>query len=246
MPNFYKSIFFLFILISQTSCAERVQPEPTYTKITPELITINTDQFSPHKLTYKKLGNEMNYVVSKTRNSNHEFWKVEIYFGSDLSSKPDTIWLDNESFAFRRRLLSMPDYTIDVSMNDQLFSGELTPTENSTYTLSTYNKIYPHDAFEPAIINYAIAALPLKLGYSASIPVFDLNNGSDIFWSNIKVMAEETITIDKIPYDCWKVESDGIRNKTIWISKQHLFAVKMKTSGNAGAWEVVPSSITFN
>lgn len=183
----------------------------------------------------------MSYEMSET----DQGWLVAVAFNPGPDSKPDQMWLDKASLAFRKRYLPLKDYTIDVSMKDGLFSGNLAPSQGSDYTAVVYNKSYDHDAFEPAIINYAIAGLPLARGYTASIPVFDLNNGSQMFWSNIKVIGEEMVQIDDAEFDCWKVNSDGIRNKTLWISKQDLIAVKMVTKGNAGSWKLVPSSLKF-
>jgi hypothetical protein len=229
-----------------TACAKGEPPAPIFTKTLPEQAATAANRLKPHTLRYEKLGNIMNYKVLEDEYRDMPSWLVEIDFDQDPESKPDQIWLDQTTLAFRGRLLKLKDYTIEVSMISGLFSGKLAPTEGSKYTPVIYNKQYKHDLFEPAIINYAIAALPLALGYTASIPVIDLNNGSQQFWSNIKVLSEEKVEIGGIEFDCWKVESNGIRKKTIWVSKKDSITVKMETKGNSGAWKVVPSSIMLD
>lgn len=234
------------MIISITACAKSEPPHATFEKVLPSAKTLSSSHLRPHDLQYEKMGMVMSYSVRRDNTSvEQETRLITIAFDHTPNAEPDRIWIDSSSLAFRKRLLVLKDYTIDVSMLANQFSGKLTPSEGSSYTPVVYNKEYAHDAFEPAIINYAIAALPLAIGYQASIPVFDLNNGSQMFWSNITVLAEEIVEIEGARFSCWKVESNGIRDKTLWISKDNGLAVKMKTKGNAGAWKIKPSSIVY-
>lgn len=247
--TFFKTqaMIMLFVLIlSITSCARGGPPDPIYQKIKPGDTSIQSERISAHRIQYKKSTVSMNYTMVAVEQKGIPLWQIDIDFNSGASSKPDRIWFDTRTLAFRGRLLPLADYTIDVKMDEGLFSGNLTPTDGSDYSPIQYNKTYPHDAFEPAIINYFIGALPLQVGYTASIPVFDLNNGSQMLWSNISVVDEEIVTIDGQTFDTWKVISDGIKKKTIWVSKQYPFAIKMQTSGNFGSWLIVPSSIELS
>ncbi len=235
----------LLIAITLSSCASRTPPEPIFQKVIPGNADINSERMQAHSIRYQKSSWSMDYQITATEKDNLQLWRADIYFNRQADSKPDSIWYDRQTLAFRGRLLPLQDYTIDVSMRDGLFSGTLSPAEGSDYSAVDYHKIYPHDAFEPAIINYFIAALPLSTGYTASIPVFDLNNGSQMFWSNIEVLGEEMVAIGDQSFDTWKVVSNGIKKKTIWISKQYPFAIKMQTSGNPGSWLIVPDSISL-
>ncbi len=236
-------VLLLLTLITASSCATGAPPEPIYDKVIPGDASINAGRMQAHSIRYEKSSWSMDYVIEPAEKDGLSLWHAAIYFNREADTKPDSIWFDHTTLAFRSRLLPLQDYTIDVNMQNGLFSGILKPAEGSDYSPVDYHKTYPHDAFEPAIINYFIAALPLEIGYTASIPVFDLNNGSQMFWSNVQVVAEEVLNVDGHSFDTWKVVSDGIKKKTIWISKQFPFAIKMQTSGNSGSWMVVPDSI---
>ena len=132
--------------------------------------------------------------------------------------------------------LEAQDYTVDVHFADNRIGGELTPTTGSDYSPVTYDKTYPHGGFEPAIMNYWITALPLQDGFTASLPIFDLSNGSEMFWANIEVVGRETLEIGDRTYDTWKVESHGMREKTIWVSTTTPYAIKMITQGSLRPW----------
>ena len=131
----------------------------------------------------------------------------------------------------------MKAYVLDIKFDENRLTGSLEPTPGSDYKPVTYDKSYPHNAFEPAVINYFIAALPLTKGYKASIPVFDLNNGSEMFWTNIEVVGREKVKVGGKVYETWKVESHGIKEKTVWIAEDVPYAIKMKTKGSWGTWE---------
>jgi hypothetical protein len=123
----------------------------------------------------------------------------------------------------------MPAYTVDVRFSEEHFTGTLVPAPGSEYEPVTYDKTYSHGGFEPAIINYFIPALPLAEEYTASLPIFDLNRGSEMFWANIDVLGRETLEIDGREYDTWKVESRGVREKTIWVTTSEPYAITMIT-----------------
>lgn len=226
-----------------SACSQAVPEVAEFDKWLPGNPATSARFMQAHEVFYEKAGYRMRYVVTPDTYRGQKAWKFEIYFlgsGSDLlkSGVPDTIYLGRDNLAFLGRLLAMPQYTIDVFFAENTFSGALTPSTDSDYRAVTYNKAYPHGAFEPAIINYAIASLPLSVGFTASVPVFDLNNGSAMFWSNIKVTGKEIVSVDGEEYLSYKVESRGIKHKTLWIVPELPFAVKMETQGSLGTWQV--------
>ena len=227
-------------------CSAAQPPTPLYSKVTPAHPSVSAAGLIGHQLTYEKAGYTMRYAMAAGEYTGKPVWQLDVFFNPTPGSAPDTLYLDRKTLAFVGRHLAMQDYSIKVHYEAGHFSGELTPTAGSSFTPVVYDKVYPHGAFEPAVINYAIAALPLAEGYRASIPVFDLNDGSQMFWSNVDVQGSEKLSIDGQEFDTWKVRSAGIRNKTLWISKQHGVAVKMITEGNPGAWYLVPSSIQWS
>ncbi len=182
----------------------------------------------------------MTYIMKEVEKNGQEAYELAVYYNVDESTgTPDLMYFDRTTLGYIGRKMEMQAYTLEVNFANKNFSGTLTPTANSEYSPRTYNKDYPHNGFEPAIINYFIAALPLKEGYKASLPVFDLNNGSEMYWSNIEVLKRETIKLNSKSYDTWKVLSKGIKEKTIWVTTTEPYAIKMKTKGAGGTWLVI-------
>ena len=231
----------LLALLLVCSCSNTIGPIAVYQKVLPGDPVLNPSRITPHTIRYQKVGNSMEYEVNNVVYNGRQALEFNVYFGgkSPTNSTPDRMYADIETLAYRGRLLTLKDYIIDVKVNDQHFTGSLTPQGDGGYTPVVYNKRYPHDGFEPAIINYFIAALPLKVGYKASIPVFDLNKGSQMLWSNIEVLDKEIIELNDKQYETWKVVSDGIKKKTLWISTTLPYAIRMETDGSFGAWELV-------
>lgn len=235
------NILSVLVLALLVSCGAKAQkPDPIYQKVLPGDVNLVSDRISPHKVTYKKGKGAMIYDMHKVSKLGREVYELAIYFG-DESATPDLIYMDINSLGFAGRRLQMDKagYTLDLQFAKNTMKGALTPHEGSKYEHREYNKVHPHEAFEPAVINYAITALPLEVGYTASIPTMDLNNGSEIIWANIKVEKREKVTIGSKTFDTWKVTSNGIRKKTLWVTTTEPYVIKMKTKGNPGTWEVV-------
>ncbi|MEP5611094.1 MAG: DUF3108 domain-containing protein [Cyclobacteriaceae bacterium] len=237
--KYYLNIL-LLILFGCTS-AQKPPTDPSFQKVIPGADAMNASIIKPHKVRYKKIGGEMIYDLQKVERKGKEVYRLYVYF-NDENGAPDIMYFDVETLGYLGRTLGSGEdskYLLDVDFQDGKFTGDLIPKNDSGYTPRTYDKTYPHGAFEPAVINYFISALPLKKGYKASIPVFDLNDGSQMYWSNIEVLKKETIKANGKSYDTWKVLSKGIREKTIWVTETHPYAIKMKTKGNPGTWLVI-------
>lgn len=233
------SLLLVLLVLFQYSCSKAQSPEPIYQKVLPKDGIMDASRIKPHKVKYKKTGGKMTYDLHLGNRQGKEAYELFIYFNSDESGTPDKIYFDLKTLGYLGRRLEMKAYTVDVSMDENgQFSGDLTPAKDSDYTPRAYDKTHPHGAFEPAVINYFISALPLKEGYKASIPCMDLNNGSEIHWANIEVVKKEMVKINGKSYETWKVESHGIRKKTIWVSTTEPYFIKMKTKGNPGTWKL--------
>ena len=233
--NFTMKYVFLLLSGIIISCSKAQPPEPIYQKILPGDPALDVGFLKPHKVKYKKKGAEMLYDMHTERFQDEERYELFVSFNRGEGEIPDKMYIDMQTLGFAGRRMSMPDYTLEVAMaDDNAFTGNLEPTEGSSYSPILYDKDHPHGAFEPAVLNYFLAALPLKAGYTASIPCMDLNQGSQILWANIEVEGEEELTIDGKTYQTWKVVSDGIRKKTFWLSKEVPYFIKMKTKGTSG------------
>lgn len=215
-------------------------PDPIYTKVVPGDESTRPEMIKPHKVRYEKIGNSMRYDMKTIERNGRQVYELEIFF-NDNEAPTDRMFFDMETGAFAGRYLNAEGagYTLDLDFADNRMTGALSPHEGPEYTYREYDKTHPHAAFEPAVINYAISVLPLEKGYTASIPTMDLNNGSEIIWANIKVEGRETITIDGKEFDTWKVVSNGIRNKVVWVSTTEPYAIQMITKGNPGTWKLV-------
>lgn len=241
MKNQIKTMTCLFIVLLYSCSAKAQNPDPIYQKVIPGDASLQFNRIIPHVVKYKK-GKKvgMYYDMHITEKWGKEVYELAIRFG-DENATPDLIYIDTKTLGFAGRRLQMDraGYTIDLRLENNHMKGALEPHEGSKYEYQEYDKKHPHGAFEPAVINYAITALPLKEGYTASIPTMDLNNGSQIIWANIKVEKRETIKVGDKSYDTWKVSSKGARDKTVWVSTEVPYVIKMTTKGNPGAWEVV-------
>jgi len=229
----------LFLLATNSSFGQN-SPEPIFQKILPGDPTLSSERMAPHHVRYRKFGGSMQYDVELVELNDAEVFRVNVDINQNDSLPPDSMYFDTETLEYVGRYLELSNYTIDVRVSGGHFSGLLIPADGSDMTPVVYDKNYPHGAFEPAIINYFISALPLAEGYTASIPVFDLNNGSQMLWSNIEVLGKEVLRIKGREYETWKVQSDGIRQKTIWVSTTEPYAIRMKTKGMFGTWEISP------
>ncbi len=233
----------VLVTLTLSACAGSQTPpptEPAFQRVVPGDGSLIPERIKAHRVTYEKPGSSMLYVMENSEKDGVEIFELDIYFGADESRTPDRILIDKETLGYAGRILKFDAYSIEVEFKDGVFQGDLTPTADSDYNPVVYNKEYLHNAFEPAVINYFITALPLKEGYKASIPVFDLNNGSQMFWSNIEVLGRENIKVGNKTYDTWKVLSKGIREKTVWVSEDHPYAIQFKTKGaGPGTWKMV-------
>ena len=229
------------LIITMTACGKERHPGALYQKIYPKDLVDHVAIIKPHKIRYEKSGGFMIYDLQTVNRGGRDVYRLNVYYNVDENHAPDTMFFDVQTLGYLGRILGSgkdSKYLIDVDFNNGHFTGSLTPKNNSGYTPRTYDKTYQHGFFEPAVINYFISALPLKKGYTASLPTLDLNNGSSIIWANIEVVKKETLKIDGKKYETWKVKSHGIKKKTIWVSTAEPYAVKMKTGGSFGTWEI--------
>ena len=236
----FKAIVLLGVVLMVYGCSRNQEnhPGPIYDKVLPGAPELRQSRFAPHKVRYSKPGGMMTFVMRKADVDGRAAFEIEVWFNKkEGEGKPDRITFDAKTLGFISRNFGDGDkYEIDVAFKGGRFVGDLIPGEGSGYSPIKYDKAFPHNAFEPSVINYFVAALPLAEGYTSSIPIFDLNNGSQMLWSNIEVIGHETVTVKGKSYDTWKVVSDGVRKKTIWIDENELVAIKMKTSGSPGTW----------
>lgn len=223
------------VMLYSTGCAAQPSLEPEYQVVYPGSDQLDPSRIVPHQVRYERPGGFMNYDLHLANLDGVEVYELYVYFNTE-EEPPDKMYFDPSALGFVGRTLVMPAYTVDVRFTNGQFTGVLTPGENSDLEPVTYDRAYPHGGFEPAVVNYWITALPLEEGYTASLPIFDLSNGSGLFWANIEVLQREMLEVDGVQYDTWKVESRGMRKKTIWVSTTDPFMIKMITQGSSDPW----------
>ncbi len=241
--NFRRTImvFAAPVFLGCTPSAKSEPPEePQFQKILPGDDSIDTDLLSDHKIEYSKPGGSMTVRVERELLGARPLITTNVWFNTDdTAPNPDTIQHDAATMSFYSRKFGNPEvYVIDFKFVQGRFTGALTPGPESNFTAVDYDKAYSHGGFEPAIIFNAIRTLPLAIGYKASIPVFDLNDGAQMYWSNIEVVGREEVHVGGKSYDTLKVVSKGIRTKTLWFVDSLPYPVQMKTNGSPGLWKV--------
>lgn len=213
--------------------------EPLYERVLPGSTAIDASGLKPGVVRYVNKTNQMNIGLEQEEYDGVDVMTARVWFNAAIGEgRPDTIRFDRDSLAFVHRNLGNPDiYVIDVAFtNDNRFVGELVAGADSGYTSRTYDKAYLHRGFEPSILFFYVPALPLELGYKASLPTFDLNDGSQMIWANISVAGREKVKIGDRTFDTLKVVSNGIKKKTIWVAPEYPFPVKMITQGSLTPW----------
>lgn len=233
----------ILLALNLTAClqpAHTAPAQPAHKQVLPGSDDIDPDRLGSHKVTYKKTGGVMVVHVDRDTHAERPTIRTKVWFNTAVLSKtPDTVRHDAETMGFVSRHFGDPEqYVIDVRFEDNKFVGDLIPGKDSGYKPVKYDKAYPHGGFEPAIIFNVIRTLPLAEGYRASIPVFDLNDGSRMYWANIEVTGTEKLKLAGKTYDTLKVVSEGVRKKTLWFADGVPYPIQMETQGALGVWKV--------
>jgi len=215
-------------------------PGALYEKILPGSSLIDVSNVSPGITRYKKFRGNMDYHLSEAEPPSTDSFKLFIDFVVNGKSAPDTLYFDSSTLEFQSREFynAFGKYTGVLSFKNNYLTGELRPDPagSSLQESLVYNKEYEHPVFEPAMLNYLLGALPLEIGFTASLPMLDLNNGSSIVWANIEVTGKDVLHLGGKNHEVWKILSDGSRKKTFWISTSGNYFVKMKNQGVWFSW----------
>lgn len=242
--KYFVNVFGGLLLVAASACSQQtgapVENVAKFEKVIPGGPQLTAGRLEDGAFRYVKPGGQMNIEVGPADYKGRPVLETRVWFNQPAGGPdPDTIRVDPETYGFVSRRLAMRKYVIEVEFTeDNRFAGSLTPTQGSDFSPRVYDKAYPHNGFEPSVLFLWIPALPLEVGYKASIPTFDLNNGSQMIWANIEVVGRETVTIGGRRFDTLKVVSDGIRKKTMWIAPDFPYPVKMATSGAPGVWKL--------
>ena len=236
-------LLLLLILLSILMFAHskgEISKGPLFQKVLPGDSQIDVSKVSLQRLMYEKPNGNMIFNLEKNNDSSN--FKLFIDFVVDGKSAPDTVYFNSETLAFAKRHFynAWGDYTGKLAFDSNKLSGTLSPSSEKSQLKNdlVYDKEFEHEAFEPAMLGYLIGSLPLKLGYKASLPMIDLDNGSRIIWANIEVVEKEKINVKGETYTTWKVISNGSRNKVFWISTTDNYFVKMKNKGVWFSWKL--------
>ena len=221
---------------------EKVNAGPQYDVILPGSEALSPDRLETGRIRYVKTGGKMTIDVERGQRDDQPIYAADVWFNADPGDgRPDAITFSAESLALVSRNFGNPEvYVIDVAVSaDGHFTGALTPGENSDYSPRVYDKQHPHSAFEPSVLFLYMPALPLDDSFKASLPTFDLNDGSQIIWANMEAVGREMVSVGGERVEALKVVSDGVRKKTFWMAEGYAYPVKMTTQGAPGAWTLV-------
>ncbi|MEP5611367.1 MAG: hypothetical protein ABJP45_03925 [Cyclobacteriaceae bacterium] len=215
-----------------------IDSDPLYQRVLPGSASIDLEKIEEGVISYKKFRGKMTHHLSEI--GSH--YKLFIEFVVNAKEAPDTVYFDKETLAFERRHFynAWGKYTGKLRFENDKLIGEITPDETGSQLQEqlVFNKQYDFELFEPAMLNYIIGALPLSMGFSASLPMLDLNKGSELIWANIKVEGEEIVKSNGNQYETWRVTSYGSRNKIFWIDKHRNVMVKMQNEGVKFNWKL--------
>lgn len=238
-----KGIWILLLTVIY-SCSKNNQNENValYQKVLPgsENLEISSFFFKTHK--YSKPWGAMVYDIEEVLIDNNEYWQLNIDFKVNGKASPDTVYFDAKTLAFSKRSFknAFSKYNGVLKFENNKLVGQLAPyaQDSKLKTSLVYDKVFPHDVFEPAMLNYVLGVLPLKKGYKASLPMLDLNDGSSIIWANVEVIGTENVRIKGKTYKTWKVLSKGSREKIFWIDIESKAMIKMKNKGVWFQWKL--------
>ncbi len=215
-------------------------PGPIFHKVYPGSAELDINKIKPHKITYRKFRGEMIYNLMKDDAKPESNYKLFIDFEVNGKQAPDSVYFSDKTLAVTKRWFynAFADYTGKLDFVNNRLVGSITPGKDSSLDSElVYNKVYEHELFEPATLHYILSALPLKVGYTASLPMLDLNNGSKLVWANIEVVGEENHRFNGQQIKVWKIVSDGSRLKTFWLHQTRPLFIKMKNSGVSFKWK---------
>ncbi|PWL39476.1 hypothetical protein DKG77_01160 [Flagellimonas aquimarina] len=239
-----RSWVWLLVLAVLYSCSKNEQSEniPLYQKILPGSKELEIVKKDLHSNKYSKPWGTMVYGLEEIFIDNNKYWQLNIDFMVNGKASPDTVYFDAKTLAFYKKSFknAFSEYTGNLKFENNKLIGKLAPyTEDSQLkTPLLYDRVFPHEVFEPAMLNYLLGVLPLKKGYKVSLPMLDLNNGSSIIWANVEVLGKENVRIKGKKYETWKVLSRGSREKTFWIDTEKKAMIKMENKGVWFQWKL--------
>ncbi|OEK00828.1 hypothetical protein BFP97_04580 [Roseivirga sp. 4D4] len=232
----------ILLLTSLISCSSKttVHPGAIYHKVYPGSSELDLSKVEAQKITYTKFRGTMVYNLTKPSVNSDEDYRLFIDFKVNGKEAPDSVYFSTKTLGVTKRWFynAFSDYTGRLDFINNTLTGTITPGENSSLDSELlYNKSYSHEVFEPATLHYILSALPLEVGYTASLPMLELADGSKIVWANVEVVAEEDYKLDGKWIKVWKIISDGSRLKTFWLHKERPVFLEMKNSGVRFKWK---------
>lgn len=197
---------------------------------------MDVNSLSAHNVNYTRAGGSMNYGFKKVARNNRDLFQLTINVEIGNQVWPDTIYFDAKtmSLAGRSLLNKKQGFKANINLNKTELLAKVEELPGKTLAWKgNHTNSYPHELFEISVLNYAIKTLPLKPGYTASVPVFLFNLKFDIGWVDIIVEGKEELKIAGKKYDTWKVNALGgkIGDKTFWISDDLPYALKIHSKG---------------
>ena len=219
-----------------SGCNGQSYESGNYTKVYPGDDSVDSGKLSAHNVRYSRSNGSMDYGFKAITKNGRDLFEITINVKIGNQVWPDTIYLDAQTMSLAGRSLLNRKQGFKANINLDRTELQANVEELPGKSLSwkgQHTNSYPHELFEISILNYAIKSLPLKKGYTASVPVFMFNLNFDIGWVDIVVEGEETLKISGEKYTAWKVNALGgkIGDKTFWISDDLPYALKVHSKG---------------
>ena len=148
--------------------------------------------------------------------------------------------------AIGRQMNNLYDgYDYDIAINENELNGTLTPLKGTSQKKATLtiSGNFPHSAFEPSLVDYIIATMPLHENFTAKLPFIELAKKSTIQWVQFTVMGKERVKAgDQKTYDTWVVQTKYLtgnrqgEERKFWLSSTAPYKIKAETSVD---WELL-------
>jgi dipeptidyl aminopeptidase/acylaminoacyl peptidase len=179
-----------------------------------------------YKVTIQMGGQSVPLTMSADVKAEGSGWTVTDRMTTPMGEATDTIVLDKDTLAVRKRSIHQGPVEIEIAFTDNKATGSMKLSgKDRPIAADLGGPIFPEASAVPALI----ACLPLAEGYATSFRNFDVQKQKDKVMK-LEVTGSEQVTVPAGTFDTFKIEvtpGDGGADKnTVWIAKESRKAVK--------------------